>query len=183
MSEMEAGAQGSAGDATAGAPDARTRTTRWDDPTPGLRAAQGMSGIAYLRAIQRGELPRAPIAALMGFDLTEVDEGRVVFTFEPGEYLYNPIGMVHGGAAATILDSAMGCAVQTLTATGGGYTTLELKVNYVRPLVVGLGEMRCEGHVINIGRRVALAEGRITGPDGKLYAHATTTCLIFQPGA
>ena len=181
MGERETGRQGDAGDATADTLGARTRTAQWDDPAPGLRAAPGMSGLAYLRAIQRGELPRAPIAALMGFDLAEVEEGRVVFTFEPGEYLYNPIGMVHGGAAATILDSAMGCAVQTLTATGGGYTTLELKVNYVRPLVVGLGVMRCEGRVINMGRRVALAEGRITGPDGKLYSHATTTCLIFQP--
>ena len=140
-----------------------------------------MSGIAFLRAIQRGELPRPPIAALMGFDIAEVEEGRVVFTFEPGEHLYNPIGSVHGGAAATILDSAMGCAVQSLAPTGGGYTTLELKVNYIRALVVGLGVMRCEGRVINMGRRVAVAEGRILGPDGKVYAHATTTCLVLAP--
>jgi len=179
MSEIEAGNANNGGEAmdTQGA---HTRTIRWDDPTPGLRAAPTMSGIAYMRAIQRGELPRAPIAALLGFELAEVEEGRVVFTFEPGEHLYNPIGMVHGGAAATILDSAMGCAVQTLTPTGGGYTTLEIKVNYVRSLVVGLGVMRCEGRVLNMGRRVALAEGRITGPDGKLYSHATTTCLILS---
>lgn len=182
MNEIEAGNETNES-ATADTPNARTRTMRWDDPTPGLRAAPTMSGIAYMRAIQRGELPRAPIAALMGFELAEVEEGRVVFTFEPGEHLYNPIGMIHGGAAATILDSAMGCAVQTLTQVGGGYTTLELKVNYVRPLVVGLGVVRCEGRVINMGRRVALAEGRITGPDGKLYAHATTTCLILPSGA
>jgi len=179
MSEMVTSNGNNSGE-SADTPNVRTRTTQWDDPAPGLAAAPTMSGIAYLRAILRGELPRPPIASLMGFELAEVDEGRVVFTFEPGEYLYNPIGMVHGGATATILDSAMGCAVQTLTPTGGGYTTLELKVNYVRQLVVGLGVMRCEGRVINMGRRVALAEGRIIGPDGKLYAHATTTCLILK---
>ena len=111
----------------------RTRTVTWEDPHALAEAGRGLSGLEYLQKIIAGELPRPPISALMDFGLTELSEGRAVFTVEPAEYHYNPIGVVHGGLAATLLDSAMGCAVQSMLPAGAGYTTLEIKVNYVRP--------------------------------------------------
>ena len=158
----------------------RRRTFTWQDPDETVRAGRTMSGLDLLRAILAGELPRPPIAALMGFAFSEVEEGRVVFTMEPAEYHYNPIGTVHGGVAATLLDSAMGCAVNTLLPQGTAYTTLEIKVNYIRPMTRASGLVRCEGTVIHRGGSIATAEGRITGADGKLYAHGTTTCLIMR---
>lgn len=161
----------------------RSRTITWDDPLIGARAAQTMAGIEYLRAMARGELPGPPIAALLDLRIAEVEEGRVVFTVEPAEYHYNPIGVVHGGLACTICDSAMGCAVHSTLPAGAGYTTLELKVNLVRPLTRETGLVRCEGRTIHVGGRVATAEARLVDAAGKLYAHATTTCLIFRRGA
>jgi uncharacterized protein (TIGR00369 family) len=158
----------------------RSRTFTWHDPDETVRAGRTMSGLGMLRAIATGELPPPPIAVLMGFQLTEVEEGRAVFTMEPAEYHYNPIGSVHGGVAATLLDSAMGFAVNSLLPQGAAYTTLEIKVNYIRPMTRETGLVRCEGTVIHRGSTVATAEGRITGADGKLYAHATTTCLIMR---
>ena len=159
----------------------RTRTISWEDPLPAARAGRAMSGIAYLRAIQTGEVPPPPFAVLMGMSIAEIEEGRVVFTVEPAEYHYNPIGVVHGGLAATLLDSAMGCAVQSLLPAGTGYTTLEIKVNLVRALTVETGEVRAEGKVIHMGGRIATAEGKVVDRSGKLYAHATTTCIILRP--
>ena len=159
----------------------RTRTVTWNDPMPALRAAQTMSGIDYLKAIQSGELPPPPIAALIGMEITEVSEGRVVFSAEPAEYHYNPLGTVHGGIAATLLDSAMGCAVQSLLPAGTGYTTLEIKVNYLRPITSATGTVTCEGKIIHLGGRVATAEARLTDATGKLYAHGTTTCILLRP--
>jgi uncharacterized protein (TIGR00369 family) len=159
----------------------RTRTVTWSDPAPALRAAQTMSGIAYLKAIQSGELPPPPIAALIGMAMVEVSEGRAVFSAEPAEYHYNPLGTVHGGIAATLLDSAMGCAVQSLLPAGTGYTTLEIKVNYLRPITSATGTVTCEGTIIHLGGRIATAEARLTDATGKLYAHGTTTCLLLRP--
>src|SRR5438105_2531313 len=156
----------------------RTRTVTWDDPAPALRTARTMSGIAYLKAIQSGELPSPPIAALVGMAMVEVAEGRVVFNAEPAEFHYNPLGTVHGGIAATLLDSAMGCAVQSLLPAGTGYTTLEIKVNYLRPITSATGTVSCEGTVIHLGGRIATAEAHITDATGKLYAHSTTTCIL-----
>lgn len=163
-------------------PERRERVIRWDDPMTAPREAErrGLSGIEFLRAIQAGELPAPPMITLMGMTLETVDEGRVVFTVEPSEYHYNPIGVVHGGLAATLLDSAIGCAVQTLSPAGVAYTTVELKVNYIRALRSGMGVVSGEGTVLHFGRQIALAEARLTGPDGKLYAHATSTCLIMR---
>jgi uncharacterized protein (TIGR00369 family) len=144
-------------------------------------AGRGLSGLEYLRKIVAGELPRPPISALMNFGITELSEGRAVFTVEPAEYHYNPIGVVHGGLAATILDSAMGCAVHSMLPAGVGYTTLEIKVNYIRPMTAETGGVRCEARVIHVGGRTATAEGRVVDQSGKLYAHATTTCIIFRP--
>ena len=138
-----------------------------------------MSGLDIMRAIAIGELPGAPIAQLMGFRAAEVAEGRVVFTSEPGTQHFNPMGQVHGGYAATLLDSCMGCAVQTTLPAGTGYTTLELKVSYVRAMTDQTGVVRAEGSVLHAGRRAAFAEGRLIDARGRLLAHATTTCLIF----
>ncbi|RKH09411.1 PaaI family thioesterase [Corallococcus sp. CA053C] len=159
----------------------RTRTVTWKDPREGASAAKKLSGMEYLRAIQRGELPGPPIAELMGFTLVELEEGKVVFGVQPGEYHYNPIGMVHGGLAATLMDSAMGCAIHTMLPVGVGYTTLELHVNYVRGIAHDSGPLQCRGEIIHIGGRVATAQGRLTDEKGHLYAHGTTTCMIFRP--
>jgi uncharacterized protein (TIGR00369 family) len=161
----------------------RTRTFSWSDPLISARAAPTMRGLDFLKAMGRGELPLPPIMALMNIGVQEAEEGRVVFTVEPAEYHYNPIGMVHGGLACTLCDSAMGCSIHTMLPAGVGYTTLEMKVNFVRPLTVETGLVVCEGKVINVGSRVATAEARLTDRAGKLYAHATTTCLILRPTA
>jgi len=160
--------------------EARTRTISWEDPRALAEAGRGLSGLEYLRKIVAGELPRPPIGALMNFNITDLSEGRAVFIVEPAEYHYNPIGVVHGGLAATLLDSAMGCAVHSTLPAGGGYTTLEIKVNYVRPMTVETGRVRCEAKVIHVGGRAASAEGRVVDESGKLYAHGTTTCMIFR---
>ena len=158
----------------------RTRTVNWEDPRALAEAGRGLSGLAYLRRMIAGELPRPPFGALLDFGLAELEEGRAVFTVEPAEFHYNPIGVVHGGLAATLLDSAMGCAVHSTLPAGAGYTTLELKVNYVRALTAETGEVRCEAEVIHVGGRTATAEGKVLDAGGKLYAHATTTCIIFR---
>jgi uncharacterized protein (TIGR00369 family) len=161
----------------------RTRTVSWEDPAPGTEAARKMSGLDYLRAMMRGELPAPPMAALMGFGFVEVDEGRVVFDCVPAEYHYNPIGAVHGGFACTLFDSAMGCAVHTQLPAGAGYTTIELKVNLLRPITVETGRLLCEGETIHVGGRIATAEARLRDESGRLYGHATTTCMIFREGS
>ena len=137
------------------------------------------SGLDFLLAIGRGELPSPPICHTLRFWPVEVEPGRMVFQGTPGAEHYNPIGSVHGGYAATLLDSAVGCAVQSMLPQGSGYTTLELKINYVRALTEQTGPVRAEGKVITVGRQAATAEGRLTDAAGKLYAFATTTCLVF----
>ena len=157
----------------------RTRTVTWEDPAPVFALAAEMSGLEYIRAIFEGKLPPPPIAQTMGFVGAEAEEGRAVFVSEAGEFLYNPIGVVHGGFAMTLLDSALGCAIQTTLARGEGYTTLETKVNFVRAINAETGRVRCEATVIHRGRQVATAEGRLVQEGtGKLLAHGTTTCLI-----
>jgi uncharacterized protein (TIGR00369 family) len=165
---------------------ARALTVRWDDPAPAAEAARGMSGLEYLRAMADGRLPWPPIARLVGFDAEggAIEAGRVVITCTPGEQHYNPIGSVHGGLACTLLDTAMSCAVHTTLPAGVGYTTLELKVNLVRPIGLETGRVRAEGTVVHPGRRVATAEGRLVAErDGKLLAHATATCLVVPAPA
>ena len=162
---------------------ARTKTVTWEDPRI-LAEASTSGGLAFMRAIASGELPPPPIAQLMGFGIDEVSEGRAVFRAEPGEEHYNPIGMVHGGVAATLLDSCMGCAVHTLLPEGFGYTTLELSVNYIRAIHADAGPIVATGEVVHPGRTVATAEGRIVVErTGKLVAHAKTTILVVPaPG-
>lgn len=161
----------------------RTRTITWEDPTTTVQTGKTISGIAYLKALQSGELPPPPIAVLLGMSLTEVSEGRAVFVAEPSEYHYNPLGTVHGGVMATLLDSALGCAVQSMLPAGTGYTTIELKVNFLRPVTTKTGTLYAEGKIIHVGGRIATAEARLTDATGKLYAHATTTCIIMRPSS
>jgi len=150
------------------------------DPRDVARRGRELAGLEYIGLLLRGELPPPPIAELVGFRLVEAEPGRAVFEMTPGTQHYNPIGWVHGGIALTLLDSAMGCAVHTLLDAGVGYTTLEVKTNFVRPITADTGAVRCEGVVVHPGSRVATAEGRVTDASGKLLAHGTTTCLILR---
>lgn len=137
------------------------------------------SGLEFLNAISNGALPPAPIAELLGIIPISVEHGLAVFQGTPGAAHYNPSGTVHGGYAATMLDSAVGCAIHTTLPQGKGYTTLELKINYIRAMTDKTGPVRAEGKVVTVGGQVAIAEGRITDAGGRLYAFATTTCLLF----
>jgi uncharacterized protein (TIGR00369 family) len=162
-------------------PKRRTRTITWDDPMSALTDGAALSGIEFIRAIFEGKLPSPPITATMGFTGGSVEEGKVTFVGEAAEHLYNPIGVVHGGFAMTMLDSAMGCAVHTTLDVGEAYTTLEAKVNFVRPITLDTGPVRCEGTVIHRGGKIATAEGRLIAErTGKLLAHGTTTCMVFK---
>ena len=145
------------------------------------RLAPLYDGIAFLEAIRSGELPPPPIADLLGFDIRAIDPGEVTFALEPQEKHYNPLGMVHGGVAATLLDTVMGCAVQTQLPAGVGYTTLDLSVRYLRPITVQTRTILATGTVVHLGRRTASAEGRVVAEDtGKLLATATSTLMVVE---
>ena len=155
-----------------------TRVEKFGLVPPDVAAT--MSGLEMLQGMIAGRFPGPPITQLMGFRLVEVENGRAVFAGTPGFQHYNPLGTVHGGYAATLLDSCMGCSVHTSLPKGTGYTTLEFKVSLVRAVTADTGAVRAEGKVISSGRRVATAEGRLTDAGGRLLAHATTTCLVFE---
>jgi uncharacterized protein (TIGR00369 family) len=140
----------------------------------------GKSGLELMQAMLRGELPYPPIAQTLDFQLLEVDEGRALFQGTPGPSHLNPMGTVHGGWYATLLDSALGCAVHTMMPAGRGYTTAELGINLVKAIGPKAPRVRAEGKVVHCGRQLATAEARLYGPDGTLYAHGTTTCLVFE---
>jgi uncharacterized protein (TIGR00369 family) len=156
----------------------RTRTYTWREPVP-VAGSGHASGRAYLEAMVAGEIPQAPIAATFGFVLTEIGDGHAVFEGETSEFLLNPLGTVHGGFALTLVDSATGCAVQTLLPEGVGYTTLETKANFVRPILIDTGVLRAVGRTIHVGRTTATAEARIEDRDGRLFAHGTSTLLVL----
>jgi uncharacterized protein (TIGR00369 family) len=136
-------------------------------------------GLSFLQAIIAGRVPNPPISELLGFHLTEVENGRAVFEGVPEFRHYNPIGTVHAGFTATLLDSALGCAIFSTVSKGDTWTTLELKLNLVRPITKDTGDIRAEGRIVHRGRTVATSEGDLKDRAGKLYAHATTTCMIF----
>jgi uncharacterized protein (TIGR00369 family) len=159
--------------------DARQPVTQPEYGVAPAAEAKRMSGYELIKRILDGVFPAPPIAKVFNFRLTEVEHGRAVFTGQATRDYYNPIGSVHGGFAATLLDSCMGCAVHSALPAGTGYTTLEIKVSFVRPIFENTDPLRAEGKVISVGKRVATAEGRIVDARGKLYAHGTTTCLIF----
>jgi uncharacterized protein (TIGR00369 family) len=152
----------------------------WEDPVAASDQARALGGLEHMNALKSGALPPPPIVATLGLELVEAEEGRAVFAAEPAEYHYNPIGVVHGGLAATLLDSATGCAVETTLGPGVAYTTLELKVNFVRPMTRDTGRVVCEGKVLHRGGTIATAEGRLVAAEtGKLLAHGTATCLVM----
>jgi len=144
-----------------------------------LETLRAHAGLDFLRGIVEGRFPQAPITAMLGFFLIEVERGRAVFQGTPRPEHGNPIGSIHAGWAATLLDSCMACAVHSTLPAGQGYTTVEFKLNLVRPVRADTGPLRAEGKLVSAGRTIGTSEGRLVGPDGKLYAHGTETCLIF----
>ncbi|WP_203182917.1 PaaI family thioesterase [Streptomyces pratensis] len=157
----------------------RTRTYSWDDPAIPAQAAAGMAGLDFLREVQAGRLAAAPVGRTLDFALDEVEHGRAVFSLVPGEEHYNPIGSMHGGVFATLLDSAAGCAVQSTLPQGMAYTSLDLTVKFLRPVTVDTGRVRAVGTVISGGRRTALAQAQLVDAADRLLAHATSSCLLF----
>ena len=159
-------------------PEERRYAFETETIDPGV--LKDLGGLEVMRRIRDGELPLAGIAQTVGFRLVEVEPGMVAFEGVPERFVYNMFGAAHGGYAATLLDSAMGCAVNTVVPRGSGYTTIDLTINYCRPVTVETGPVRAEGRVLHAGRRTATAEGRLVSVgDGKLLAHGLTTCLIF----
>ncbi len=159
----------------------RTRSFSWDDPAAVALAGLKLSGLEYIRGIADGSLPPPPIARLLDFSIIEVEHGRAVFAMQPAEWMYNPIGSVHGGVAATILDSCMGSAVHSTLEAGVGYATTDLQVRYIRSMSDSTGRILAEGRVVHGGRRTATAEGRLFAEeDETLLAHASTGCVVFR---
>lgn len=159
----------------------RSRVVSWSDPARTRFHLRGRDGIDRLKAYVNGDVAPVPAAALLGMEITEVERGRVVFELVADEIHENPMGTMHGGIVATLVDSAMGCAVASMLPADTTYTTLELKTNYVRPIVQTTGRIRAIGRVVHIGGRVATTEAQVVGSDGTLYAHASSTCLVTRP--
>jgi uncharacterized protein (TIGR00369 family) len=160
----------------------RSRTVTWWDPMIGAHAMHNLSGREYLQAMIDGRLPPAPIGGLMAMTAVSVGEGTVEFRCQPDESAYNPIGVVHGGLVCTLLDSVAGCAVHSTLPAGVGYTSLEIKAGYLRPVRHGGGELTGTGRVTKPGRRAAFADGEVRDADGRLIATASSTCLVFPLG-
>ncbi|GAA5210637.1 PaaI family thioesterase [Microbacterium kyungheense] len=164
------------------APDPdRKRIVTWDDPKPPLAASRELDGLAFLRAMIAGDHPPPPISRLMNFWLVSADPGEAVFECDPGEYHDNPLGMVHGGLACTLLDSAVGCAAHTTLAQGVGYTSIDLNVSYLRPVLSTTGVLRARGRVVKGGQRVIFAEGVLEDAAGRALATATSSLLVLRP--
>ncbi|KZB85752.1 PaaI family thioesterase [Amycolatopsis regifaucium] len=159
----------------------RQKTVTWQDPLPTARLGRALSGLDYLTGIAEGRIPPPPISAHFGMRWVSVAQGDVVLAATPDESLYNPIGTVHGGVAATLLDSAVACAVHSTLPAGVGYTSVELKVNFLRAISGSVGEIRAHGWIVKAGSRVAFAEGDIRDAEGKVLATASSTCLIIAP--
>lgn len=155
-----------------------TSTKRYGIVSPAEQAARG--GLEFVQGLVTGALPLNSMARTLGYDIVEASAGKVVVTATPTDALLNPAGTVHGGFAATLLDSCMGLAVWSATEKGFGSTTLEFKVSFIRPITPGTGQVRADGTVLTLGRRIGTAEGRLTDAKGRLLVHATTTCLIFE---
>jgi uncharacterized protein (TIGR00369 family) len=158
----------------------RSRTFSWSDPALTAARVGSTSGLEMLRAMRDGEIPPPPILQLVGGTGFEVEEGKVTVFMPAQEFHYNPLGTVHGGIIATLLDTAAGCTVHSTLPAGVGYTSLDLMTRFIKPVTVASGLLRCEGAIINRGRRTAAAESRLLDERGTLLAHATSTCLIFD---
>lgn len=161
-------------------PPKRERTFTWEDPHDTAKQAAAMPGLAFLEAIAQGHLPAPPLMHTLDLRIGSIEKGKASFTFQPQEFHYNPIGTVHGGVITAILDSAMGCALHSLQPAGTGYTTLELKVNFIKAITIKTGELTATGKVIHAGNRTALTEAQLTSAEGTLCAHAVSTCLILK---
>jgi uncharacterized protein (TIGR00369 family) len=175
MTALDARAQGATSEN-----GVRSRTITWTDPAQSRFRGRSLSGYERLVAIQRGELAPPPAAVLLGLELDEVDAGRTVFSMLADEIHENPMGTMHGGIVATLVDTAMGCALSSRLPANAGFTTLELKTNYVRAITQATGRVFAEGTVVHAGGRVATTEARVHDSNGTLYAHATSTCLILR---
>jgi uncharacterized protein (TIGR00369 family) len=158
----------------------QSRTVTWHDPTPTVARGLSMPGIDYLKAMIARELPPPPMARLMQFDLVDVEPGKVVVTCEPDASMYNPNGAIHGGLVCTVLDSVAGLALHSTLPAGKGYTSIEIKVNYLKPVRLDAGPLSATGTVVKSGARVGFAEGVVTDASGKVVATATSTLLIFD---
>jgi len=158
----------------------RSRSYSWEDPAIGATQAMTMAGLDYIRALQAGELPPPPLMHTLDFSLELIEPGKAVFSFQPQEFHYNPIGSVHGGVITAALDSAMGCALHATLGAGTGYTTLELKVNFLRAVNVRSGRLSAHGKLIHAGRTTALTEAQLTDAEGRIYAHAVSTCMLLR---
>ena len=159
---------------------AREKTVTWPDPAAIARSAHGAVGLEFLRSMVGGDVEQPPIGHLLGMRLVEVDHGRAVFTLEPDDSMYNPIGVVHGGIVCTLLDSALGCALHTTLPAGKGYTSVEIKVSYLRAVTAASGTLTATGTLVKGGSRVAFSEGVVTDESGTPVATATSTCLVFD---
>lgn len=160
----------------------RRRTIEWDDPAGLAEKAATVSGLEYLRGMKEGTIANPPICLLVGFAVVEVEEGRVVFELDPGEHLYNPFSVLHGGVTSGLLDAATGSAVHSTLPPGVGFTSIEIKVNFVRPITKETGPVRCEARIVHTGGTIAVAEGRVIDRENQLYALGLSTCMIFRSG-
>jgi uncharacterized protein (TIGR00369 family) len=159
----------------------RTKSFEWVDPLATAEQVVGMSGLEYMHAVRDGSAPWPPMGVLMNFEMVEAERGRVVITCTPGEEHYNPLGLVHGGLLCTLLDTVIGCATHTTLEQGTGYTSIELKVSYLRPVTLDTGPLTGTGTVTKDGRRVVFAEGTVTDAEGNLVATASSSLLVLSP--
>ena len=158
----------------------RTKTISWQDPMEGAQKAAGMSGMEYLQAMADGQIPMPPLVHTLDLQAVSFERGQAIFSFIPQEFHYNPIGTVHGGVITSILDSAMGCSLHSLLDAGTAYTTLELKVNFLKAITIKTGKLQAIGKMIHSGNRTALVEGQLIDSNGTIYAHAVSTCMILK---
>ena len=159
---------------------ARTRTFSWTSPAEHAALLAGAGGLELLQGMAAGELPPPPIMSMIGLAAMEAEEGSVTFFLDPQEFHYNPLGSMHGGVISTLLDSAAACSLHTTLAAGVGYTSLDLNVKFLRTITIDSGRLACKGSVLQRGRRTALTEARLTDTEGRLLAHATSSCMIFS---
>ncbi|MFD2520529.1 PaaI family thioesterase [Emticicia soli] len=158
----------------------RERTFEWENPLVGAKQALQLSGLDYLQAMGDGKIPFPPLLHTLDFKPTHLEKGKVIFSFQPQEFHYNPIGSVHGGVISAILDSAMGCTLHSILEAGTGYTTLELKVNFLKAVTAKLSELQAVGKIIHSGGRTALVEAQLIDKDNVIYALGVSTCLILK---
>jgi uncharacterized protein (TIGR00369 family) len=158
----------------------RKRTHKWANPLELAAKATTMSGFDFLNAILNGEIPPAPIAETLDFHPLSLEKGKVVFEFEPKEFHYNPIGSVHGGVISTVLDTVMGCSLQSALPEGLGYTTLELKINFIKAVSIKNGKLKSTGKIIHLGKSTALVEADLRDEQGNLFAHGVSTCMVLN---